>query len=148
MRRGFLRNLKVVANVKKGIAGALSGVYSGVSVSVQAVPEVPHLARGGIALKSVIANVGEFGKEAILPLENNLGWLDTLAGKLTKAMYAENSNAHYSRIGLAPNFAAENSARAGITVNNNNYGVTPQTAYEVSEATRRTLSSLEMQGVL
>lgn len=147
---GFLTQLKeVVANVKKGIAGALSGVYSGISVSVQQdTPEIPRLARGGIALKSVIANVGEFGKEAILPLENNLGWLDTLAGKLTKAMYAENSNAHYSRIGLAPNFIAEKSARAGITVNNNNYGVTPQTAYEVSEATRRTLSSLEMQGVL
>lgn len=147
---GFLTQLKeVVANVKKGIAGALSGVYSGISVSVQQdTPEIPRLARGGIALKSVIANVGEFGKEAILPLENNLGWLDTLAGKLTKAMYAESGNAHYSRMGLAPNFTAENSARAGITVNNNNYGVTPQTAYEVSEATRRTLSSLEMQGVL
>ncbi|MBD8946612.1 MAG: hypothetical protein EGR97_04780 [Clostridiales bacterium] len=147
---GFLAQLKeVVANVKKGIAGALSGVYSGVSVFVQQdTPEIPRLARGGVVLKSVIANVGEFGKEAILPLENNLGWLDTLAGKLTKAMYAESGNAHYSRMGLVPNFTAENSARAGITVNNNNYGVTPQTAYEVSEATRRTLSSLEMQGVL
>lgn len=34
------------------------------------------------------------------------------------------------------------------TVNNYNYGVTPQTAYEVSENTRRTLNALSMQGVL
>lgn len=39
-------------------------------------------------------------------------------------------------------------AKSGITVTNNNYGVTAQTAYEVSEGTRRTLNALSMQGVL
>jgi hypothetical protein len=32
------------------------------------IPEIPHLADGGIALRSILANIGERGREAILPL--------------------------------------------------------------------------------
>lgn len=43
---------------------------------------IPRLAKGGIALGSSLVNVGEAGKEAILPLENNTGWMDVLANKI------------------------------------------------------------------
>lgn len=43
---------------------------------------IPKLAKGGIATRSTIANIGEAGKEAVLPLENNTGWMDDLATKL------------------------------------------------------------------
>ena len=43
---------------------------------------IPRLATGGIATRSTFANVGENGKEAILPLENNTQWMDKLAEKL------------------------------------------------------------------
>lgn len=43
---------------------------------------IPRLAEGGIAVDSTIANIGERGKEAILPLENNTGWMDALADKI------------------------------------------------------------------
>lgn len=43
---------------------------------------IPKLATGGIATRSTFANVGENGKEAILPLENNTQWMDKLAEKL------------------------------------------------------------------
>lgn len=43
---------------------------------------IPRLATGGIATNSTLVNVGEKGKEAILPLENNTGWMDTLADKI------------------------------------------------------------------
>lgn len=43
---------------------------------------IPRLATGGIATRSTFANVGESGKEAILPLENNTQWMDKLAEKL------------------------------------------------------------------
>lgn len=43
---------------------------------------IPRLAEGGIAQRSTIANIGENGKEAILPLENNTGWMDILADKI------------------------------------------------------------------
>lgn len=43
---------------------------------------IPRLATGGIATNSTLVNVGEKGKEAILPLENNTGWMDILADKI------------------------------------------------------------------
>lgn len=43
---------------------------------------IPRLATGGIATSSVLANIGENGKEAILPLENNTGWMDALADRI------------------------------------------------------------------
>ena len=43
---------------------------------------IPQLAGGGIVRQSTIANIGEAGKEAVIPLENNTGWMDTLAAKV------------------------------------------------------------------
>ena len=48
------------------------------------VPQIPKLATGGIATRSTIAEIGEAGKEAILPLENNTEWMDTLATKIAE----------------------------------------------------------------
>lgn len=45
-------------------------------------PQIPKLATGGIVNSATIAMIGERGKEAVLPLENNTGWMDTLADKL------------------------------------------------------------------
>lgn len=45
-------------------------------------PMIPKLATGGIVNSATIAMIGERGKEAVLPLENNTGWMDTLADKL------------------------------------------------------------------
>lgn len=43
---------------------------------------IPRLAEGGIVTSSTLANIGERGKEAVLPLENNTDWMDTLADKI------------------------------------------------------------------
>jgi phage-related protein len=43
---------------------------------------IPRLATGGITTRSTIANIGENGREAVLPLENNTGWMDMLADRL------------------------------------------------------------------
>jgi hypothetical protein len=40
------------------------------------------LATGGIATRSVLANIGENGREAVLPLDNNTGWMDKLADRI------------------------------------------------------------------
>ena len=50
------------------------------------VPQIPKLARGGIIDGATLAMVGEQGKEAVVPLENNLGWLDKLASMLGDKM--------------------------------------------------------------
>lgn len=47
---------------------------------------IPYLAHGGITTGSTLANIGEAGREAVLPLENNTGWMDDLADKLAARM--------------------------------------------------------------
>ena len=47
------------------------------------VPQIPTmLAKGGIINQPTLAMVGEAGKEAVMPLENNTGWIDMLAEKV------------------------------------------------------------------
>ena len=46
------------------------------------VPNIPRLAKGGIIEGATIAQIGEAGKEAVLPLENNTDWMDKLADKI------------------------------------------------------------------
>jgi hypothetical protein len=56
--------------------------------SIPTIPTVklPRLANGGITTGSTLAEIGEAGREAILPLENNTGWMDDLASKLASKM--------------------------------------------------------------
>ncbi len=44
--------------------------------------EIPQLATGGIVNSPTTALIGEAGREAVLPLENNTQWMDILAGKI------------------------------------------------------------------
>ena len=43
---------------------------------------VPQLAKGGITTGATLAQIGERGREAVLPLENNTGWMDILADRI------------------------------------------------------------------
>ena len=43
---------------------------------------IPRLAEGGIATRSIFANIGERGREAVLPLEHNTQWMDLLADRI------------------------------------------------------------------
>lgn len=48
--------------------------------------KIPYLAKGGIIDNPTLAMVGEAGKEAVMPLENNTGWISLLADKLASRM--------------------------------------------------------------
>ena len=52
------------------------------------VPRVtlPRLANGGITTGATLAEIGEAGREAVLPLEKNTGWMDALADKIADRM--------------------------------------------------------------
>ena len=56
--------------------------------SIPTIPTVklPRLANGGVTTGRTLAEIGEAGKEAVLPLENNTGWMDDLASKLASKM--------------------------------------------------------------
>ncbi len=46
------------------------------------IPTIPKLAKGGIVDKATLAMIGENGKEAVLPLEKNTGWIKQLAKEI------------------------------------------------------------------
>ena len=55
----------------------------GVSIGKLSTLKVPQLAKGGIVTADTLARIGEGGKkEAVLPLEQNTGWMDMLADRL------------------------------------------------------------------
>lgn len=56
------------------------------------IKEIPLMAKGGVVDKPTLAMVGEAGKEAVMPLENNTAWIDKLADKLSGKMGASNVN--------------------------------------------------------
>ena len=54
------------------------------------IPKLPKLARGGVIDSPTVAVVGEAGKEAVMPLENNTSWIDQLADKLASKIGGNN----------------------------------------------------------
>lgn len=55
-------------------------------VSIPTIGKIPKLAKGGIIDSPTIAMVGEAGREAVMPLENNTGWISDLAAKVADRM--------------------------------------------------------------
>lgn len=52
------------------------------------IQQIPLLAKGGVVSQPTQAIIGEAGKEAVVPLENNLEWLDILATKIANKIDA------------------------------------------------------------
>lgn len=81
----------IESTINKGI-GLINGAIDlinklpGVSVGKIGRLSFPRLAEGGIVDRSTFAEIGEDGREAVIPLEKNLGWLDQLARQLTERM--------------------------------------------------------------
>lgn len=72
-------------DVQKDIAKFNKDILSSFNYSLN--PNVSTaLATGGIVSSPTLAMVGEAGKEAVIPLENNTEWLDKLADKLASKM--------------------------------------------------------------
>lgn len=96
----------ISGSVKAGINGVIGAVESiinrgiglingaitlanklpGVSIGTLGKLSLPRLAKGGIVGRSTIAEIGEDGREAVLPLEKNTGWMKLLARELTSYM--------------------------------------------------------------
>lgn len=89
---------------------AISGINSMIKVinkvpgiNISTVPKIPKLAKGGIIDSPTIAMVGEAGKEAVMPLENNTGWITDLAAKVADRM-PQGTNTSNSPITLKLDF--------------------------------------------
>lgn len=69
-----------------GLKIAGKTIFEGGSVQLAKIPSIPQLAKGGIVDSPTLAMIGEKGTEAVVPLENNTGWMDTLAQKVASAV--------------------------------------------------------------
>lgn len=54
----------------------------GVNIGTVGYVDLPKLAQGGVVTSATTAIIGEAGKEAVLPLENNTEWMDRLADRI------------------------------------------------------------------
>lgn len=82
----------VLSTAVKIINGFISAINLAISV-INAIPgvnikklsklETPQLAKGGVVDTATLALIGEQGKEAVVPLENNTEWLDMLEERLS-----------------------------------------------------------------
>lgn len=88
VKSGLNSMIRTIENtINKGIrlinsAIKLANKLPGVDVSTIKEISLPRLARGGIVNSPILAQIGEAGKEAVLPLENNTGWLDEIASRI------------------------------------------------------------------
>lgn len=64
----------------------LANKLPGVSIGTLGTLSLPRMAMGGVVKKATIAEIGEDGAEAVVPLENNTGWLRKVAQELNSYM--------------------------------------------------------------
>lgn len=91
----------LISNIKK---------FTGLSLGTLKTFSLPRLAKGGVVNGATIAEIGEAGAEAVVPLENNTGWITRIAEQLASA--------------LVPAFRSANSAVASANQTQNGYNET------------------------
>lgn len=64
------------------IPDVLGGGSIGFNISPFNTVSIPKLAKGGIVSKPTLSMIGEAGKEAVVPLQNNTGWMKDLCDML------------------------------------------------------------------
>lgn len=82
---GVLKAIENILNSPIRSINKLVGVINkvpGINLGYLSTFNLPRLAKGGIISQPTQAIIGEAGKEAVIPLENNMEWLDMLADKL------------------------------------------------------------------
>lgn len=81
-----------VGSTLSSILGALGVRVSGGHYQLFSIPNIPQLATGGVIDRPTLAMVGERGKEAVVPLENNTGWIAKMAKMLIEYSNALGGN--------------------------------------------------------
>lgn len=66
----------------------LGGGTIGFNISPFNTVSIPQLAKGGVVDKPTLSLIGEAGKEAVVPLENNTAWMEKLAALVGNALAA------------------------------------------------------------
>lgn len=84
--RGFNKMITSLNRLKINIPSwvpSLGGKSLGFNINSMSTVSLPRLAKGGIVMQPTQAIIGEAGREAVLPLQNNTEWMDILAEKIS-----------------------------------------------------------------
>ena len=76
-----------------GFIGVINDAFGWLGVNIGQIDRInlPRLAQGGVAMNTTIAMIGEQGREAVLPLDNNTdNWAGLLASTLVDEMETDN----------------------------------------------------------
>lgn len=74
------RTLGLKISYNSNVGGVKKAVYRALGLSGW--PRISFAARGGVFRSATLTMLGEAGTEAVVPLENNTGWMDVMAQKL------------------------------------------------------------------
>lgn len=114
-----------INTIPKAINGAIGLINELPGVNISKIPTVslPRLAKGAVVDKSTIAEIGEAGREAIIPLDRNTRGLDLIADKISERM----------------------GGKGGVTVNNyNTFTNMPTTRYAMYRANKQGIASWQL----
>ena len=84
---GVISKIESVINSGVSMINSAIGLINeipGVSIGKMSKLSLPRLAKGGVVDEPTLAQIGEDGAEAVVPLERNTGWIDRLAGKIAQ----------------------------------------------------------------
>ncbi len=121
----------------KGVNAAIDLINAipGVSISKLDLLSIPRLATGGVVEGSTVANIGEAGAEAVVPLEKNLGWLNKMGGMIANAIL---SQAQYQ-----PSGNVQSSGGQSITVQEGAIQITIHDTGNSSETANKVKNTIE-----
>ena len=85
--------VKLINGFISAINGAIEIINAipGVKIKKLKKLSVPAMATGGVVDKATLAMIGENGKEAVVPLEKNLGWIKGVASNIADELKTSGS---------------------------------------------------------
>lgn len=131
-------------NIPDAINGAIDLINKlpGVEISPMENIKLPRLEKGGIVGKSTLAQIGENGREAVIPLEKNQAGLREIAHLLA----GEIQNL---RAASAPQMTTNNITNQGTTINFTQNNTSPKalSEYDLWRQSQNLMSLVKAQGV-
>lgn len=109
----------IFESIMNTVRGVINGIIKGINAAIGAINKIsvtipdwvpkfggktigfnlktiPLLAKGAVVDKPTLAMVGEAGKEAVMPLENNTSWINDLANKIGGKLQSQSVVNNYS----------------------------------------------------
>lgn len=86
---GVISSIEGIVNTGVNLINGAIGMINkipGVDIGKLNKLKLPRLAKGGVVDKATIAEIGEDGREAVVPLEKNLGWIKNLVKELISGL--------------------------------------------------------------